>query len=204
MASTEPKIDAYIEKSAPFAQPILKHLRQLIHTACPKVEEKIKWGMPHFDYKGEMMCHFAAFKQHAVFGFWKTSIMNDPHKIFGDHVNAMGSFGKIKSIEDLPADEVIIEYIQEAMRLNDEGIKVPAGPRKHEKPEIAEPDYFFEALSKNASAKATYEKFAPSHKREYLSWITEAKTEPTRIKRLEKAIEQMAEGKSQNWKYEKK
>src|SRR5687767_6851822 len=117
MTSTEAKIDAYIAKSAPFAQPILNHLRGLIHTACPKVEEKIKWGMPHFDYKGEMMCHFAAFKQHAAFGFWKTSLMNDPHKVFGEHVNAMGSFGQIKRLEDLPGDEVIIEYIREAMRL---------------------------------------------------------------------------------------
>ncbi|RYD74407.1 MAG: hypothetical protein EOP53_18340, partial [Sphingobacteriales bacterium] len=104
----------------------------------------------------------------------------------------------------LPADEVIIEYVKEAMRLNDEGIKLPKTAGKHEKPEIKEPDYFVDALSQNEAAKKTYENFPPSHRREYLTWITEAKTEATRLKRLDKAIEQLAEGKNQNWKYEKK
>ncbi|HYG37414.1 MAG TPA: DUF1801 domain-containing protein [Cytophagales bacterium] len=127
MATKDKRIDAYIAKSATFAQAILNHLRALIHQACPEVEETIKWGMPHFDYHGAAMCHFAAFKQHCAFGFWKASIMSDPHNLFEkESKTAMGSLGQIKALADLPSDEILIKYIKEAARLNKEEVKLPS------------------------------------------------------------------------------
>lgn len=134
MATKEKLIDSYIEKSADFAKPILLHLRELVHKTCPAVEEKIKWGFPHFDYKGEMMCNMAAFKQHAVFGFWKAAIMKDP--VLAETAKsevAMGHLGRITSLKDLPADKKIIAWIKEAMQLNEDGIKLPAKSKPAEK-----------------------------------------------------------------------
>ena len=203
MATTEPKIDAIIEKSADFAKPILQHIRKLVHKACPNVEEKIKWGMPFFDYKDQPLCNMAAFKEHCAFGFWKAKLMKDPEKIFNkDGKNAMGQFDRITTVKDLPADKIIIAYIKEAAQLNDAGIKV-AKPKTAPKPfEI--PAELTAALKKNKKANATFEKFPPSHKKEYAQWIAEAKTEETKNKRIETAIEWISEGKSRNWKYERK
>jgi uncharacterized protein YdeI (YjbR/CyaY-like superfamily) len=195
-------IDAYISISAEFAQPILNHLRELVHKTCPDVEEKIKWGFPHFDYKGEMMCSMAAFKQHASFGFWKASLMKDPVLIeTAKSEVAMGHLGRICSLKDLPADKKIIGWIKEAMRLNDLGIKLPVKVKATANKELSVPDYFTKALIKNKKALQTFEAFAYSHKKEYVNWITEAKTEETRNKRMATAIEWLAEGKSRNWKY---
>jgi uncharacterized protein YdeI (YjbR/CyaY-like superfamily) len=203
MRNTNPAIDAYILKSADFAQPIMIHLRELVHATCPDVEEKMKWSFPHFDYKGEMMCSMAAFKQHCVFGFWKASIIPDPQKILtpvGE--TAMGNFGKITRLEDLPADDILIAYIKEAKRLNDEGVKVK--PNTKAKAELPVPDYMMDAIRKDAKALETFVNFSVSCKREYVEWVTEAKSEETRLKRLDQAIEWMAEGKIRNWKYVKK
>lgn len=127
-------IDAYIEKSAGFAQPILNHLRELVHKTCPEVEEKIKWGFPHFDYKGEMMCSMAAFKQHAVFGFWKAALMKDPALAeTAKSEVAMGHLGRVISLKDLPADKKITAWIKEAMELNDKGIKLPASIKREKR-----------------------------------------------------------------------
>src|SRR5918997_1578291 len=128
MGTRDKRVDAYIAKSADFAKPILTHLRELVHRACPEVEEKMKWSFPHFDYKG-MMCSMAAFKGHCTFGFWKASLMRDPQGILTQGDSAMGQFGQIKSLEDLPADDVLKAYIREAARLNDEGVKAPARAR---------------------------------------------------------------------------
>lgn len=205
MAKKEPKVDAYIEKSAGFAKPILTHLRELLHKACPEVEETIKWGAPNFGYKGEMMCNMAAFKAHCAFGFWKGSIMKDPEGIMAEVGNsAMGSFGRISSLNDLPTDKVIIAYIKEAMRLNDEGVKVPKKPTEKVKKELQTPDYLTNELKRNKEAQKVWDGFSYSHRKEYIEWLTEAKTEATRLKRLDQAIEMMQEGKSKNWKYQKK
>jgi uncharacterized protein YdeI (YjbR/CyaY-like superfamily) len=205
MAIKEKKIDAYIAKSADFAKPILLHIRELVHKACPDVEEKMKWSMPFFDYKGEMLCHMAAFKQHAVMGFWKAVLMKDAVLMENaKSETAMGHLGRIASLKDMPSDKKITGWIKEAMQLNDKGIKLPARPKPVAGKEIAVPDYFTKALAKNKKAKQVFENYAYSHKKEYLMWITEAKTEETRNKRMATAFEWMAEGKSRLWKYEKK
>lgn len=204
MSAYDPRIDAYIEKSAAFAQPILNHLRELIHTHCPDVVETIKWGFPHFDYNKRTQFSMAAFKQHCAFGFWLASIMTDAHGLLQVEERAsMGSLGRIESLKDLPSDKIMKEYIKQSMKLTDEGVKKPTKPANKEKAtEIEVPDYFMAALKKNKKALAVFEKFAPSHRKEYLEWITEAKREETRNKRMAEAIEWMAEGKSRHWKYQ--
>jgi uncharacterized protein YdeI (YjbR/CyaY-like superfamily) len=199
-----PKIDTYIAKAQPYAQPILLHIRELVHKACPDVEEKIKWGFPHFDYKGEMMCSMAAFKAHAVFGFWKAPLMKDK-KLFvmAQSETAMGHSGKLASVKDLPSDKVFLGYVKEAMKLNDNGIKLPSREKKPVK-ELAIPSYFAGLLKKNKTAATAFDNFPPSYRNEYILWFEEAKTEETRQKRLTQGIEWIAEGKSRNWKYMKK
>jgi len=198
---TSTQIDAYILKSQPFAQPILNHVRALVHHACPDVVETMKWSMPHFDYKGAM-CYMAAFKQHCTFGFWKASLMKDAVLMQNAaKENSMGHLGRITSLKDLPSDKKIISYIKEAMKLNDAGIKVDR--KLAVKKELIVPDYLMAALKKNLVAKDTFDAFSVSCKREYVDWIVDAKTEATRIKRMTQAIEWMQEGKKRNWKYEK-
>ena len=199
MPTVDRRIDAYIEKSADFAQPILKHLRELIHKACPDVTETLKWSMPAFEYKG-ILCGFAAFKQHCTYGFWKQSLMETD--AFPKNKTAMGSFGRITSLKDLPSDKVMVGLIHQAMELNEKGVKVPKKPPTAKK-DVVVPLDLSKALAKNKTAKSTFEKFSPSHKREYVEWIEEAKTEPTRNKRLATTVEWLSEGKSRNWKYEK-
>ena len=202
MGKKDKRVDAYIAKSAPFAQPILNHLRELVHKACPDAEETIKWGFPNFDYKGPF-CNMAAFKEHCAFGFWKAALMKDADKLKDNQQNAMGHAGKIKSLSDLPSDKIMIGWIKEAVKLNDDGVKLP--PRKKtEKKEPVIPEYFTKALNKNKKALKAFEVFSPSHKREYIEWITDAKTEETRNRRMETAFEWMSEGKGRNWKYERK
>src|SRR5207253_5554081 len=147
MATKDPRIDAYIAKSADFAKPILKHLRKVVHAGCPKVEETMKWSMPHFDYKG-VMCGMAAFKQHCAFGFWKADLILDGGN--AGEKTGMGSFGCIKSLADLPSEKTLIQYVNKAAALNKAGIKAPerTQPKKREPLEI--PDYFSAALKKNA------------------------------------------------------
>jgi uncharacterized protein YdeI (YjbR/CyaY-like superfamily) len=200
MGSRDPRVDAYIAKSAPFAQPILSHLREVVHAACPEVEETMKWSTPHFTHKGPL-CHVAAFKQHCAFGFWKGSL------VVGDTrpgEEAMGQFGRLGALADLPADDVLAGYVREAKRLNDEGVKAPARAKPAaEKKELAVPDDLAAALQGNPAALATFERFSPSKRKEYVEWITEAKSPATRTKRRDTAVEWMAEGKARHWKYEK-
>ena len=203
MPGKNPAFDAYIEKSADFAKPILNHLRSLVHKACPSADEKIKWGFPNFEYKNEMLCHFASFKKHCAFGFWKGSLMKDQWlKENAELENAMGHYGKITSLEDLPADKIIMAHIKEAMKLNDEGIKVPRTKPGKASP-IETPGYFLKEIRKNKNAWSNWEKFSNSHKKEYVEWIVDAKREETRDKRMQQAIEWIAEGKGRNWKYVK-
>ena len=201
MGKKDPRVDAYIAKAAPFAQPILKHLRKIVHAGCPEVEETMKWSMPHFDYKG-MMCGMAAHKQHCSFGFWREAELA-LEKSRSDSVG-MGHFGRITSLEDLPDDETLIGYVRKAVALKDAGVKKPkrAEPKKKERAELEIPDYFADALRNNKKAQQTFENFSYSHRKEYIEWVTEAKRDETREKRLATAIEWLAEGKSRNWKYE--
>lgn len=206
MAKKDPRIDAYIEKSADFAKPILEHFRELVHKTCPDVEETMKWSFPHFDYRGQMMCSMASFKKHAVVGFWKASLMTGNEKLMEKALSeeAMGHLGKITSLKDLPKDAVLKRYIKEAMRLNDEGVALSPRSRPTAKQaSLVAPDYFMKALSKNKKALKTFEGFSPSNKREYVSWVVEAKTEATREKRLADAVAWMSEGKIRHWKYNK-
>lgn len=204
MPITDPRIDAYIEKKADFAKLILNHLRLLVHKACPNAQETIKWGMPFFDYKGSVLCAMAAFKKHCTFTFWKAKLMKDPEDILqvADR-HAMGNFDRITSLKDLPSDKILTVYIKEAAKLNEENIKLP--PRKKIDANIALklPVDFAASLKKNKKAQTVFENFPPGKKKDYIEWITEAKTEATKNKRIETAVEWIAEGKSRNWKYEK-
>ena len=195
MGKRDKRVDAYIARQAEFAKPILTHLRSLVHDGCPDVEENIKWGVPAFEYKGPM-CGMAAFKQHCTFGFWKHSLIVDgaPEK------DAMGNFGRITSLKDLPSDKTLTGYDRKATELNDNGVKVER-PRTAPKKPLPVPADFRAALKKSAAAKKHFDAFSPSHKREYIEWVTEAKTDATRERRLLTALEWIKEGKSRNWKY---
>jgi len=197
MPKKDRRVDAYISKSAEFARPIMVQLREVIHEACPDVEETLKWGMPSFMHHG-ILCGFAAFKEHATFGFWKGSLILDKNGSRADE--AMGQFGRLTSVKDLPPRKTLAKYVKEAARLNEAGIKAPRATRKPKPAPKAPPD-LLAAMKKNAKARATYERFSPSMQREYVDWITEAKTEPTRQKRVATTVEWLAEGKQRNWKY---
>ncbi|MBB6109353.1 YdeI/OmpD-associated family protein [Mucilaginibacter lappiensis] len=203
MSKFNPQFDEYIEKSADFAKPIMEYLRQIIHETCPEVEEIIKWSIPHFDYKGDMMCILASYKHHCSFSLYKAENMIDSKIV--ESVKAgqkMGYMDKLKSLSDLPAKETLIAYIKEAMILNENGIK-KAKPLS-EKPKVIEvPDYFTEKLATNSLAKEVFESKSSSFRKDYLVWITDAKTEATRQKRMEQSLEWIAEGKGRFWQYEK-
>jgi uncharacterized protein YdeI (YjbR/CyaY-like superfamily) len=200
----DPRVDKYIAKANEFALPILEHLRDVVHKACPDVEETIKWGFAFFDYKGPL-CNMAHFKQHCAFGFWKAALMKDSKLLANAKAEtAMGHLGKITSLKDLPSDKVLISYIKEAAKLNADGIKAPKKTVSKAKKEIKTPVYLTKVLKKNKKAFETFNDFSYSHKKEYIEWIDEAKTEETRNKRIATAIEWLSEGKPRNWKYMKK
>ncbi len=205
MAVTDPRVDAYIDKSAAFAQPILTHLRQLVHKACPDAVETIKWGMPFFQHNGGLLCHIAAFKQHCVLGLWKHApLLKDPEGVLKvKDKDGMGHFDRITSVKDLPPARVITGLLKEAIALIDAGPAAPASPAKKAapKPPLTTPPELTAALKKNAKAQRTFEGFPPSHRKEYIQWITEAKTDATREKRIATTIGWLEEGKSRNWKY---
>jgi uncharacterized protein YdeI (YjbR/CyaY-like superfamily) len=200
MPSLDPRIDEYIANSADFARPILSHLRQVVHDACPEVEETIKWSMPFFLYHG-MLCNMASFKAHCAFGFWKGDLLVAQEDDKGRE--AMGQFGRLTSVKDLPAKKALAGYINKAMALNAEGVKAPPRAQPAAARELLVPDYFTAALEGKAGAVEHFNAFPPSAMREYVEWLTEAKTEATRLRRLEQAVEWIAEGKRRHWKYKK-
>jgi len=201
MGTKDPRIDAYIAESADFAKPILNHIRRLVHAACPDVEETWKWSFPHFMHRG-ILCSMASFKNHCTFGFWKGAlIFGKGRGAANKEDDAMGQFGRITAVSDLPKEQRLIGFIKKAAQLNEAGIKLPARARPKERKELVLPDYFMAALKKNKKALTTFEDFSYSHKKEYVEWITEAKGEETRRKRLETAIEWMTKGKPRHWKY---
>lgn len=190
-----PRIDEIIAKAAPFARPILEHWRALVHRAVPGVEEAIKWGMPHFVYKGKNIAGMAAFKAHCA-----VIIHGDGRQ----DTEGMGSYGKITRLEDLPAEDVLEARLREAMGRIDRGEKEAwrqAPPKP--KPTIAVPQDLAAGLAANPAAAQTWDKLAPSHRYEYLQWITEAKRDETRVRRVGQTLEWLAEGKRRNWKYER-
>ncbi len=205
MGTMDKRIDGYIAKARPFAQPILTHFRELVHKACPDCAETIKWGMPFFEYRGTL-CNMAAFKEHCAVGFWKASLLPDPEKLLqrGEGAPAMGNLGRLTSVKDLPADRILLSYIKSAAALNEEGVQRRPTAAASPRPPANVPSYLSAALKKHPKASATFKKFSPSHKRDYIEWLTEAKTEATRERRLETAIAWMEEGKPRNWKYMKK
>jgi uncharacterized protein YdeI (YjbR/CyaY-like superfamily) len=198
MPTTDPRVDAYIAKAPEFARPILAHVRAAVHEGCPECEETLKWGMPAFMYHG-ILCQMAAFKAHAIFGFWKGSLITDPK---GKPINlGMGKdLGKLTSIGELPSKKALIGYVKQAMKLNEAGVKIHRRTAKA-KPPAAVPADLAAALRKNKKAQSTFDGFSPSARREYITWIVEAKAEETRARRLAQAVQWMAEGKQRNWKY---
>jgi uncharacterized protein YdeI (YjbR/CyaY-like superfamily) len=198
MPRKDARIDAYIAKAQPFARPILKHIRATVMSASPVLEETLKWGHPSFMHHG-IVCGMAAFKQHVTFGFWKGKLLLDTKGLPVDE--AMGQFGRITSVSDLPSARAIAGYVKKAMKLNEDGVVVKREV-KARKP-IAMPAVLRSALAKAPKARATYDGLSPSHRREYLEWVTEAKTDATRDKRIATTIEWLSEGKHRNWKYER-
>ena len=197
MPKKDPRVDAYIKKAQPFAQPILIHIRKAVHAAVPGVEETMKWSSPHFDYKG-IFCGMSAFKEHVGFGFWKAGLMKDV--LPGAGLSAAGQFGKITSIDDLPNAKELAKIIKFAKQLNDDEVKAPP-MRKGPRPALKAPADLLAALAKNRKAQSTFDNFPPGQRREYISWVIEAKQAATRESRIKTAVEWMAEGKPRNWKY---
>jgi len=195
MSNPDPRIDVYINKAAPFAQPILRHIRRLVHKACPEVEENLKGGIPYFDYKGTIVS-LAAFKSHCILNIWKGPLIKGLENI-GEADDTTGQFGQITSIEDLPDGETLLGYFREAKRLNDENIKVPQKSKEQAVKELIVPECLLDALKENPLAAEFWDKFAYSQRKEYVNWITEAKNDAARNKRLAKAIEMLAEGNTQ-------
>lgn len=195
MPTKDERIDAYIDDAEDFAKPILTRIREIIHETCPDCEETLKWGHPSFMYRG-ILCGTAAFKEYCAFHFWKGALIIDNAN--GDQM--WGQLGRLTKISDLPPKKTLVGYIEKAMELNELGTKVPKRPAKPKK-ELVMPEPFMAAIKKNKKALAGFEAFSPSHKREYIEWITDAKGEDTRARRIAQAVEWMAEGKPRNWKY---
>lgn len=198
MGSRDPRIDAYIERSAAFAQPILRYIRETVHAASPDIDETMKWSFPHFTHHG-ILCSMASFKEHCALGFWHRDLI--PGGGGDDREAAMGQFGRIQAISDLPPRETLIGYVREAMRLNVAGVKPTRRAISKREDVLEVPGSLRDALEKNARASAQFQRFSPSQRREYIEWIAEAKREETRDKRIATAIEWIAEGKPRNWKY---
>jgi uncharacterized protein YdeI (YjbR/CyaY-like superfamily) len=196
----DPRVTAFIEKSAPFARPILKKIRKVVHAGCPQVRETIKWGMPAFEHEGRL-CGMAAFRAHATFWFWKAGLLGLGKTSGRSTEKAMGHFGRIRSADDLGSERTLITLVRRAASLNEAGVKVPRARKP--KPAPAVPADLRAALRKERGALRRFEEFPPSHRREYVEWITEAKREETRLRRIETAVEWIAKGRSMSWKYER-
>lgn len=200
MRSSDPGIDDYIAKSAPFAKPILKRIRELVHEGCPGVTETLKWGAPAFEHHG-LLCGMASFKAHCRFGFWKQDLVAEhAPALKPTAAEIIRSCGHLATVKDLPSRTVMLKLIRVAARLNEDGTPVPR-PRVETPKAVRAPSDLLAALRNNPDARAGYDALSPSHKREYIEWITEAKRNETRKRRVEDAIEWMAEGKIRNWKY---
>ena len=203
MGKKDARVDAYIAKSPDFAKPILTYLRDVVHEGCPELVETMKWNTPTFDHHG-IVCSMAAFRRHCVFGFWKAPLLTlDGKPLVTKMESGAGQFGKLTSVKDLPARPKLRKLVKDAARLNESGVALKRAPRAAARP-VEVPVDLTRALHKNAKARAVFAAFPPSHKREYVQWIAEAKTPETRQRRLQTAVEWMSEGKPRNWKYMRK
>ena len=201
MGKKDKRVDAYIEKAQPFAQPILKKIRKAFHDGDPQIEEALKWRCPAFIHNG-IVGGMAAFKAHVNWGFWKASVMPDPLGLFKEGQEGPMGMTRVTSVDDLPAHDVLVRYVREAVRLNNEGVKVPrTAPKRKATFEV--PPELEVALKKHKKAKGNFDAFSQSHQREYAQWIADAKQDATRKKRIEQAVEWITEGKPRNWKYMK-
>lgn len=198
-------IDKYITNAADFAKPILAHWRRLIHERCPEVIEVLKWGIPHFEYKNENIFVIASYKNHCSFSFLKESLMTDPRLKANKELKPIQKFlGKVTKQENLPPDEEFIAMLDEAVQLNEKGIKIQREKPANEKPKVFEtPDYLLAALIAKPKAKEVFDSKSNSFRKEYIIWITDAKTDETRQKRISEALEWIAEGKGRFWKHQK-
>lgn len=197
MSPRDPRVDAYIDAASPFARPILAHLRERVHAACPAALETIKWRSPHFTYGGRLLCGMAAFKQHVAFGFWLGDRVADT----GKAADAMGQFGRIVRLADLPSKRALGALMKKAMALGDAGATRARARGTAPRPPAEVPDDLAAELAKNHKARETFERFSNSDRREYIEWITEAKRDATRAQRLATTLEWLAQGKPRNWKY---
>jgi uncharacterized protein YdeI (YjbR/CyaY-like superfamily) len=202
-----PKVDGYFAKAAPFARPLLAHLRALIQKACPDVVEEMKWSRPFFLHGGTILCNVSAFKEHCSFGFWGAEIGKVLREDGVLQEGGMGSLGKITGLKDLPADQALLGCLRRAVAFIDEGkgetvMAVNRRVVKAPKPSVEAPEEFTAALKKNKAARKVFEAFSPSCKREYMEWIDDAKRPETRERRIAQAVEWIAEGKQRNWKYQ--
>lgn len=196
----DPRVDAYIERAAPFAQPLLEQLRRGVHSADPGITESIKWGMPHFMYGGHILAGMAAFKAHATFGFWQADQVEGADRGEG----AMGQFGRLTGPADLPSPDELQAMVRQAVGLIDAGTPPRSNRRSAEpKPPPDVPAFLREALAAHPAAQATFNAFPPSQQREYVDWLGEARQAATRARRLAQALQWLAEGKRRNWKYER-
>lgn len=198
MGKKDPRVDQFIREAAPFARPILKRVRALAHRHCKGVEETIKWGMPFFLVDGKIICMIGAFKAHCNFGFWKGRSFVNP-----DGTSAkvgMGQLDRLTSVRDLPSAKLMASYFKQALEWN---AKKKGSPRVRKIPKAVPrlPADFARGLRSNRKAWSVFTAFSPSKKREYIEWIAGAKSEETRERRMETAIEWIAQGKSRNWKY---
>lgn len=203
MKQTNPKIDTYIAKAADFAKPILFHLRELIHDACPEVDEEIKWALPHFSYKGATLCTLGAYKAHISFSLFNADQLKDPR--MKESVKAGKKFGymdKIRTLSELPSEKILTGYLKEIIAINASGVKKPT-PSKKEQVPVEVPAFFFERLNKHPKAKKVFESKSPSFRKEYAKWLNDAKTDATRETRATQSIEWISEGKGRFWQYEK-
>ena len=195
MGKKDPRIDAYIDRAPEYAKPILEQIRKAVHTGCPDVEEDLKWRHPAFMHRG-ILCGMAAHKEHVTFGFWDQMVGGG-----GNLREAAGQFGRLESVDDLPREKKFVAMVKDAVKNRDAGIR-PTRMKTAARTPIAMPDDFAAALRKNKEAGAAYDAFSPSHRREYLEWIIEAKRAATRERRIATAVEWLAQGKSRNWKYQ--
>lgn len=196
MPTLDPRIDAYLAAVPAFALPILTRLREDVHAACPAVVETIKWSRPHFLLDDKLLCGMSAFKAHCAFGFWEREGADEGKG------GAMGDFGRIETLADLPPRAELRRQIKAAAALLQAGAPRAQKPNRAPRPQLAMPDDFATALAKVKPAQQTYDAFPPGKQRDYLEWVLEAKREDTRAKRIAQAVEWLAEGKSRNWKYE--
>ena len=198
MGQRDKRIDAYIAKAGAFAQPMMSALREMVHETCPDVVETVKWSRPGFDYNG-LLCGMDAFKAHMSFRFWL-------HAELVKHATdakTLDQLNRMESVTDLPSRSKIVTCIKHAMALNDAGVKLTRRVSKVPKAVVV-PEELAAALAKKPKAQKAFDAMSPSCRREYSEWVAGAKRDETKATRVEKAIAQVLEGKSLNWKYERK